>query len=430
MLKHIILFSSIFTLLTACGGGGSKNPDTPPPTQSTSSSSLVSSLASTSSLSSSSSFSSSSLSSSSLLSSSSSSSSSSINPCNNTNGIIFSECLNASYGFIIGSQYLPTYSEYIESTSGEQVQWSIRDTNSTHNNVLDVTFSDNNRKGQLVIGYPDSNPSTQDQSQYQTGSLQFDLRVLDFGDAFNAQVGGVVFVVRMDCVWPCAAHETPIIIPTLGTWTHVSLPISDLIASGLDISKISASLVLVPRGDQANLHFQLDNVQLSKGGAVEAGPKVIFKEDFNTKTIPQWQFTKPVGNANAEANTNYGFGAFLNMDWVSANDVLRFTTTLDKTIDITSKKASFQMICWSNTTMNFSFQMISTDGNGVTATTEANYAATLNPENWYQMSADFGDVFDMGFDAKHIRTIGLQFNYLGSGSNTTRCQVDTIRITE
>jgi len=330
----------------------------------------------------------------------------------------------------VGSQYSPTYIEYTESASGQQVQWSIFDTNSTHNKVLDVTFSDNNRQGQFVIGYPDSNPSTQDQSQFQTGSLQFDLRVLNFGDAYNAQVGGVVFVVRMDCTWPCAAHETPIVIPTLDTWTHVNLPIRDLIASGLDISKISASLVLVPKGSQANLHIQLDNVQLSKGGAVEVGPKVIFKEDFNSKTIPQWQLTKPVGNAIAEVNTNFGFGAFLNMDWVSTNDELRFTTTLDKTIDITGKKASFQIICWDNTAMNFSFQMISTDAYGVTETTQANYAMTLNTGNWYQAYADFGNVFDVGFDAQHIRTIGLQFNYLGSGSNTTRCQVDTIRITE
>lgn len=282
----------------------------------------------------------------------------------------------------------------------------------------------------MSIGFPDSNPSTQDLSQYQTGSLEFDLRVLNFGDAYNAQASGVVFDVRMDCTWPCAAHGTQIVISSLETWTRVSLPIRDLIATGLDISKISASLVIVPRGSQGGLRIQLDNVQLAKGGAVEFSPKIIFKEDFNSKAIPQWQFTSPVGGAIANANTNNGFGAFLNMNWVSTNNVLRFTTTLDNTIDISSKKASFQMNCWDDTAMNFSFQMMSTDDSGVTETTQANYAIALKTDNWYQVSADFGNAFDVGFDAKHIRTIGLQFTYLGSGSNTTRCQVDTIRITE
>ena len=424
MLKHIIIFGSIFTLLPACGGGGgSKSPSTPPPTSLSSSSS--SSLASSSSSSLVSSLSSS-LVSSSRSSSLSSSSSSSVNPCNNTSGIIFSECFNASYGYIIGAQFSPTYIESLESTSGNQVQWSVLDTGSPQNKVLDVNFSDSSRQGQLIIGHPDSKPATQDRSQYQTGSLQFDLRVLNFGSAYNAQAGGVVFVVRMDCTWPCAAHETRIVVPALDAWMTVSLPISDLIATGLDISKISASLVLVPRGNQGGLHIQLDNVQLSKGGPVEVSPKVIFKEDFNSKTIPEWKFTNPVGNAIAEANTNYGFGAFLNMNWASTNNVLRFTTTLDRTIDISNKKASFQIICWDNTAMNFSFQMMSTDDNGETETTPVKYAMSLKTNNWYQVYADFGNIFD----ARHIRTIGLQFTYLGSGPNTTRCQVDTIRITE
>src|SRR5690606_1790831 len=157
----------------------------------------------------------------------------------------------------------PTYNESTESTDGHQVQWSVVDAGSTHNKVLDITFADSSRQGQWVIGHPDSNPATQDRSQYQTGTLQFDIRVLNVGDALNAQAGGVVFAVRMDCTWPCVAHEKPIVIPTVDTWTQVSLSISEFIATGLDISKISASLVLVPKGNQGGLHIQLDNVQFT-----------------------------------------------------------------------------------------------------------------------------------------------------------------------
>lgn len=449
MLKHLVLISSIFTLLTACGGGGgggSKSPSTPPTTvesSSASSSSLSSSSSSSSSISSSSSSksssssssissssSSSTSSSSSSKSSSSSSSASSVNPCNNTSGTIFSECLNTTYGVIWGAQYVPSYIEYTESKPGQQVEWSILESNSTHNKVLDVSFTDNARKGQLVIGHPDISPATLDESQFQTGSLQFDLRVLNFGDAYNAQAGGVVFATRMDCLWPCSSHEAQILIPTLDTWTHVSLPISDFIASGLDITKVNNSLVLVPFGSQANLHIQLDNVQFSKGGSVVTGPKVIFKEDFNNKAIPEWTFTNVAGNPNASATTSYGFGATLMMLWQGANNAVRVETTLDKSIDITNKKASFQMICWKNSSMNFSFQMISTDINGATEATDANYATMLKTETWYNVFADFGNVFEGGYDPKHINKVGLQFTYLGSPADSTYCQIDTIRITE
>jgi hypothetical protein len=80
--------------------------------------------------------------------------------------------------------------------------------------------------------------------------------------------------------------------------------------------------------------------------------------------------------------------------------------------------------------MNFSFQMIATDVNGVMATTQPNYAMTLNTDQWYRVYADFGNIFDSGFNPKRISKIGLQSNYLGSGLETTFCQIDTIRITE
>lgn len=345
--------------------------------------------------------------------------------------MIFSECFNASYGYIIGAQFSPTFIEYTESTSGQQVQWSVLDTGSPHNKVVDINFTDSTRKGQWVVGYPDSNPATQDRSQYQTGSLQFDLRVRDFGEAYDEAAGGVVFVVRMDCVWPCVAHETPIVIPTEDTWTQVNLPLSDFIATGLDITKISASFVLVPRGNQGGLHIQLDNLQLSEGGPVEVGPEVIFKEDFNNKTIPEWQFTKPSGNATAGASTNFGSGALVSLNWLNVNDALRFAKTLDNTIDITNKKASFQLFCWDNTDMNFSYQMVTTDDNGVTETTAAKNAMALEDNKWHQVVyADFGTDFGVGFDPEHIRKVGLQFTYSGTGVKTTQCQVDTIRITE
>lgn len=336
--------------------------------------------------------------------------------------------MNANYGFIVGSQYLPTYIEYTTSSADQQVQWSILDTNSSHNQVLDVTFTDNNRQGQITLGHPDSNSATQDLSQFQTGSLEFDLRVVNQGAAFNAMSGGVVLAVRTDCLWPCAAHETLVTVTTLNTWEHVSLSVIDLIASGLDISKINNSLVIVPQGQQANLHFQLDNVQLTQGQPAVAQPSVIFKEDFNNSNISNWQFSNFVGTAMTGAFAN--FGAAVTLSWNATNDTLRYETALNNTIDITNRKASFQIKCWKNTFTNFSYQMIATDVNGGTATTQSKYGMSLVLDQWDEISEDLGNNFPNGFDATQVSKIGWQFVYLGTTPNVTQCNVDTVRITQ
>ena len=427
MLKHFILLSSLLGLLTACGGGGGGGTKTPEPTPIISSSSLSSLSLSSSSASSINISSATSISSSSSSSISTSSSSSSIDPCNNTSGTIFSECLNTNYGSIVGAQYSPSYLEYTESDTSQQVQWSIVDTASEYNKALSVTFKDNARKGQIFIGHPGETPATQDLSQFQTGSLEFDLRILGPGDAYDYAAEGVVFIVRMDCAWPCSSHEARVVIPTLGSWVHVNISIADLLASGLDPSKVSASLVLIPKGNQANLNLQLDNIQLSKGGAIKPST-VILKEDFNTKEISQWQFTKAVGNASASATTYSGFGAALSMNWLAMMDTLRFETTLDKNIDITNTDASFQINCWNNTNRNFTFQMVATDTNGITTTTRASDGTSIDADTWYNVSAQLGSVFDSGFDPTRVVKFGVQFRYLGVSASATSCQVDTIRI--
>ncbi|RYY02123.1 MAG: hypothetical protein EOO53_13865 [Gammaproteobacteria bacterium] len=413
MYYRIMFFAGFLGLLSSCGGGGGNGGTTPSPASSQVANSSVSSA--TSSVVES-------------VSSSVSSSSSSLNPCDNNGAVIFSECMNAPYGHVVGAQYSPTYSEYTETDSTQQVQWSVLDSNSEHNKVLDVTFSDSARKGQVSFGHPGENASVQDLSQFQTGSIQFDIRILNFGSAFDNEKGGVVFALRTDCLWPCAAHEMVVTVQQLDTWVHIELPMSSMIASGLDISKVNYSLIFVPQGPQANLHFQIDNVQLYKGAPVTAGPLVVFKEDFNGDSISKWSFTNVQGNPTA--NVFASFGAAVSLLWSGSNDTLRFEKSLESAIDITSKNASFQINCWKGTYLGFAYQMIATDINGVTATTLSNNAASLTSGEWYNISANIGKDFDNGFDAKHVSKIGWQFTHQGSSSAVSQCYLDTVRITE
>src|SRR4051812_49879479 len=111
MYYRIMFFAGFLGLLSSCGGGGGGNGGTTPsPASSQVANSSVSSA--TSSVVES-------------VSSSVSSSSSSLNPCDNNGAVIFSECMNAPYGHVVGAQYSPTYAEYTETDSTQQVQWSV-----------------------------------------------------------------------------------------------------------------------------------------------------------------------------------------------------------------------------------------------------------------------------------------------------------------
>lgn len=87
------------------------------------------------------------------------------------------------------------------------------------------------------------------------GTLTFDVNVLDYGSNTDG------LIVKADCVNPCSSGDIPIGKVGESGWQTVSVPIADLVAGGLDLSKVNTPFVILPaQGQQAGVHLQLDNI--------------------------------------------------------------------------------------------------------------------------------------------------------------------------
>ncbi|NMH65728.1 glycoside hydrolase family 16 protein [Shewanella salipaludis] len=76
------------------------------------------------------------------------------------------------------------------------------------------------------------------------------------------------FVIKMDCVFPCGSGDYPITSPEIGSWSHYSIPLSELVShpgSTLDLSRVDTPLVVFPAwGNQQGVVLLVDNVRLTK----------------------------------------------------------------------------------------------------------------------------------------------------------------------
>lgn len=359
----------------------------------------------------------------------SSSSSVAGDPCNNSGGTIFAECLNSYYGQFVGADFYPGYVEYTTSNDTRQIQWSVIESNdSTHNKVLDISFLDDTKRALLYIGTP-GDPTLRDMSDYRTGKLTFDIRVLDWGQTFDEEKSGSTIIFRTECVWPCAAHHANVLVTSLDTWQHVEISLADFVSSGLDITKVNNILQFSTESfNQQGLHFQLDNIKYVKGPSTgTSSPKIIFKEDFNSQDISNWVTTNYIGTAQTSTWADVG-GWFL-INWSGINDVVRWETTLDDTINITNKTATFQLKCMEYANTGFTLALTAEDSSGNRITSDTIYDMDIEEDQWNQFTLDIGNEFGGSFKPRNVKKIGFEITSISSIPQTY-CAVDTIRITE
>lgn len=186
-----------------------------------------------------------------------------IGECKPQPGYIFGDCVDPSWYGI--SSWEIRYDNKTQFTSmdpdaDDLVQWKIIATrDKAHGNVLDVRFSRNRANGRLrfhAAGYG----KTVDMSDYASGHLEFDVRVLEWG------VADEVLIVRVLCVYPCGSALMRIPIPRLHEWHTIKIPVEELVASGLDLSRVDIGLAVSPSWNRMQgYHFQLDNIRWQKG---------------------------------------------------------------------------------------------------------------------------------------------------------------------
>ena len=155
-----------------------------------------------------------------------------------------------------------------------KVQWEVRDADerdAERGQVLDVTMLNDGNSG---VWYIAAAPDTSiDLSAYRTGSLRFDINVLDYG----ANANGLKY--KVDCVWPCTSGERDLGKVGDGAWETVTVPVSALVDGGLNLATVNTGLALVsPMAQASDLSFQLDNIRWVAG---TPAPPVVPTDDPN-----------------------------------------------------------------------------------------------------------------------------------------------------
>ena len=152
------------------------------------------------------------------------------------------------------------YGDCTDEASGtencQSVDWEIVD-DSVRGNVLEVTYLSDAGHAGLVVGPT----SAVDLSDYASGSLSFDIKILDSGAA-NLSGG---FLIKVESGSNISGElPVPGIIAS-GSWEAIDFPVSSLTASGeLNLSAITAPMVFFPAFQTgAGLVYQIDNVRFT-----------------------------------------------------------------------------------------------------------------------------------------------------------------------
>lgn len=192
--------------------------------------------------------------------------------CEYGEGVVFTDCvdptwLGASAWEILDIDGTTDY-PYFNGDNDFLIQWAEVDTEEVgHDVVLDVKFTDKSANGTFRFhpaGQYQDPRQTIDMTEYSTGTIEFDVRPLDWGSNTTG------LFVTTECGWPCTSGEIPLGMPTLNEWTHYALKVSDILESTqdgeFDLSRIEIGFSIFPGWDDMNgVHFQIDNIRWVKG---------------------------------------------------------------------------------------------------------------------------------------------------------------------
>jgi beta-glucosidase len=135
--------------------------------------------------------------------------------------------------------------------------------------LIDVVFNgvtDGAGNGGIFMSVPD-NTLIDASAIAATGGVQFEIRVLDYGNSTQD------FWTKMVCDRKSETCRTgdlkdKVGHPALNTWQTVKIPFSspDYVANGFDASKITSPLEMLPAWDdqKGTIHFQIRNLRIVK----------------------------------------------------------------------------------------------------------------------------------------------------------------------
>ncbi|TQV71540.1 glycoside hydrolase family 16 protein [Aliikangiella marina] len=133
-----------------------------------------------------------------------------------------------------------------------KVNWEvITDADPERGEVIEVTFNDSSAFGVWFI----QSTTATDTSAYSAGAVVFDLIVDDYGD----NTDGMTF--KIDCFFPCTSGDKNLGVVADGVWETITIPVSNLTATGLDLASVNTGIVLFPTSQAGGITFRVDNIR-------------------------------------------------------------------------------------------------------------------------------------------------------------------------
>lgn len=175
-------------------------------------------------------------------------------------GVIFVDCESNEWnGFtaweLRADGGMPSYTEPMPGF--HLIDWSFVDAEG-RGKVVDVQYGYVDARAMLRVH---ATGKARDLSHYAGGTVEFDVRVLDWGSTVN----GLEF--KLECVWPCESGSFALNIPNLNQWYHFSFDVDQLQATGFDLTNADMGFQIFPAwegGSMNGIHFQLDNIRWNR----------------------------------------------------------------------------------------------------------------------------------------------------------------------
>ena len=145
------------------------------------------------------------------------------------------------------------FSDYTATSDpANKVNWEILASDDTaRGDVVEVRFNDSSAFGVWFV----KSPTPVNMSAYSAGALVFDLKVLDYG---NNTTG---MTMKVDCSFPCTSGDQNLGVIADGVWEEITVPVSRLVAGGLDLAAVNTGIVLFPTAQTGDITFRVDNVR-------------------------------------------------------------------------------------------------------------------------------------------------------------------------
>ena len=158
--------------------------------------------------------------------------------------------------------------------------------------VLQVTHANN---GQLAGLFFASNSGV-DLSGFIDGAIEFDVKVIS-GDA--------QITMKLDCFYPCTSGDQVLGPRGEAGWESVSVPMSQLVSSGLEIAEVNTGLVIWASKYEDTV-FQLDNVRFTGFDPDAENESPIVTVPFNLTQMGLGSYSDTINPASYKCANDYG----------------------------------------------------------------------------------------------------------------------------